>query len=80
MTDKIKQGQQADMILKDPLIEGFFTEFEKQIFERWANEPDEKIRNELYLLKTAGDAFKAHFRSYVLSGQLEIQKAEDKPQ
>jgi len=74
--EKIRRGQQAAILLKDPLIEGFFTAFEQQIFNRWANEPDEKVRNELYLLKVAGDAFKTQFHSYIATGQFEANKLE----
>lgn len=64
------------MLLKDPLIEGFFTTFDHQIFERWANTPDTATRDELYMLKIASDALKAHLRSYVLTGQIEKGKSE----
>lgn len=76
MADKIQQGQRAEMLLKDPLIEGFFTAFDKEIFERWTITQDIESRESLFQLKLAGDAFKAHLTSYVITGELEKAKDE----
>lgn len=76
MTDKIKQGEHAEQLLKDPLIEGFFTAYEKEIFTRWGEASTTEQREEWWRMKTAADAFKNHLWTYVVSGRIEKDKQE----
>ena len=75
--DKIQLGERAKALLEDPLISGFFDEYEKQLFQRWSEESDKAVRDEIYGLKVAADAFKIHLNSYVVSGQIFKEVAHD---
>ena len=74
MNDPIERGKHAEALLKDPLIDGFFSEFDKEIFNRWTVTADFNQREDLYRLKVAADAMKSHLMSYILTGKLEADK------
>ncbi len=69
LEQEIKLGAEAEYILGHALIEGFFAEYERQLFKAWRNSPagqegDER-RDEAYRMAGIMDAFKARMRSYI---------------
>ena len=66
------RGQQAQMLLENPLFVEAQEVLEKEIMTAWENSPagDEKGREKLYLMLMLHRKVKRHFESLVLTGEM----------
>lgn len=66
------RGQQAQLLLENPLFIEAQEALEKEILSAWENSPagDEKGREKLYLMLMLHRKVKRHFESLVLTGEM----------
>lgn len=76
MTDAIRDGQEAERLLNDPLLLHAFELIEKDIQDQWLNSPARDVdgREKLHLMTKLLHRLKGQLQSVVENGQI-MQRA-----